>query len=140
MQTRRSPVQHVKREFWKFIQFGLAGVPGFILGIGLNVLLVDRLHWPKPVAYLPVMFLQTASGFLINHYFVFEGAERRPFMRAFLQFWGSMALVRAFDWATYTALVELARMPIVLAQITCTCIFLVVKFGFARIIFRSKTG
>ncbi len=122
----------------QFIRFGMAGLPGFILAIPLNIALIEWAHWRKPLAYLLVVWMQMTAGFIMCHYFVFERDQRRSLLRAYLQFAGSMALIRTADWGTYTALVEWARIPYVLAQLCCTAIFLFVKFVSAKAIFRSR--
>ena len=120
------------------IRFGLAGVPGFLIAIPLNIALIEWAHWPKPAAYLLVVWMQMTAGFLMCHYLVFKTADRRPLWPAYTQFALSMGLIRVFDWATYTALVEFVHLPYVLAQICCTGFFILIKFVSAKAIFRPR--
>lgn len=122
----------------QFIQFGLAGLPAFLIAIPLNIFLVQYAHWPKPVAYVPVIWLQFTAGFLMNHYLVFKTAGKIPFWRAYFQFAASMGIIRIFDWSAYTAATVWAHVPFVLAQICCSGVFLVIKYLSARPIFRHS--
>ena len=121
-----------------FIRFGLAGIPGFLVAIPLNIALNEWAHWPKPLAYLLVVWMQMTTGFLICHYVVFKTAEHRSLLSAYGQFALSMGVIRVFDWVTYTALVEFAGVPYVLAQVSCTAFFILLKFISAQAIFRTR--
>ena len=121
-----------------FLRFGLSGLPGFVLAIGLNILLVQFAHWPKPLAYLPVMWLQMTMGFVMCRWVVFSIAPGQGLVTAYFQFALSMALIRIADWIFYTTLVELAKIPFVGAQFLSSGLFIVIKFLSARAIFKSK--
>ena len=123
-----------------FFRFGLSGLPGFVLAIGLNVLLVELCHWPKPLAYLPVMWLQMTMGFIMCRWVVFSVSPGQGLLTAYFQFAVSMALIRIADWILYTSLVEAAKIPFVVAQLSSTGLFIVIKFLSARAIFRSKSS
>ncbi len=123
-----------------FLRFGLSGLPGFALAIGLNVLLIELCHWPKPAAYLPVMWLQMTMGFAMCRWVVFSTEPGRGLMAGYLQFALSMALIRVGDWIFYTTLVEAVKIPYVIAQIMSSGLFIVIKFLSARAIFKSKSS
>ncbi len=124
------------REAGMFVRFGMSGLPGFLIAILLNILLVEMAHWPKPVAYVPVVWMQMTAGFLFCRYFVFRHEIQRSFWVAYGQFALSMGLIRVADLGLYTCLVELAHVPYVAAQIMSTGIFIFVKFASAKAIFR----
>jgi putative flippase GtrA len=126
------------KEASAFLRFGLAGAPGFLIAVPLNFALIEWAHWPKPLAYLLVAWMQMTSGFLMCHYLVFKTAERRSLFTAYGQFAASMATIRAFDWATYSSLVMFLHVPFVLAQIACAGFFLLLKFVSAKAIFRPR--
>ena len=102
----------------------------------LNVSLIETFHWPKPLAYLPVVWMQMTVGFVMCRLLVFGDDLEKPIVAAYGQFALSMALIRIADWGFYTTLVESARVPYLAAQISSIGLFLVVKFISARAIFR----
>ena len=123
------------RQTVTFLRFGLSGLPGFALAIAANVLLIEVFHWPKPVAYLLVIWLQMTMGFVMCRYLVFPEASHHSLVNAYLQFALSMGLIRIADWSLYTSLVEFAKIPYVIAQISTTLIFIGIKFFSAKAIF-----
>jgi putative flippase GtrA len=134
--TRRSLVS----EAGHFLQFGLSGLPAFVVALGLNKFLVDFAGWPKPVAYLPVVWMQMNVGFLMCHYIVFRSPQPRPLLRAYWQYILSMWVIRGVDWLSYTFLVEVIRIPYLVAQISTSAVLLLVKFMSAKAIFRSRAA
>jgi putative flippase GtrA len=129
-----------RREAATFIRFGLSGLPGFVVGLGVNVLLIEACHWPKPVAYLLVMWVQITMGFLMARWLVFRAAApAKSVAAAYLQYALSMGLIRVADWTLYTTLVEFLRINYVIAQVCGTALFIVIKFLFAKAIFRHKS-
>jgi len=127
------------RDAVNFLRFGLSGLPGFLLAIGVNILLIEVFHWPKPLAYLLVVWIQMTLGFAMCRVLVFPENPAAPILSAYLQFALSMGLIRIADWSLYTALVEIARFPYVLTQVFTTVLFLGVKFFSAKAIFRPKS-
>ena len=125
------------KEALNFLRFGLSGLPGFLLAIGANILLIEVFHCPKPVAYLFVIWFQMTMGFVMCRTLVFSGAQNKSLLQAYLQFALSMGLIRILDWSLYTALVEFLKVPYVIAQVSTSALFLGVKFLSARAIFRS---
>lgn len=126
------------REAGQFLKFGLSGLPAFLVALGLNKLLVDFAGWPKPVAYLPVVWMQMNVGFLMCHYVVFRSSQPRPLLRAYWPYILSMWAIRGVDWLSYTFLVEVIRIPYLVAQIATSAVLLLAKFISAKAIFRSK--
>jgi putative flippase GtrA len=123
-----------------FLRFGLSGLPAFLVALGMNKFLVEIAHWPKPVAYLPVVWMQMNVGFLMCHYFVFRTSERRSLLNAYWQYTLSMWAIRGVDWLSYTLLVEAVKVPYLVAQISTSAVLLVVRFLSAKAIFRSKAA
>jgi putative flippase GtrA len=121
-----------------FLRFGLSGLPGFVLGLALNVFLVERGGWPRPVAYGLVVWLQMSCGFVMCRYVVFAEGREVPLLKAYAQFVGSMALIRVADWLLYTLAVEVLAVPFVIAQVSMTAIFIVLKFISAKAIFSRR--
>lgn len=132
--TRPPLVQQVSH----FLKFGLSGLPAFLVAIALNKYLVDVVHWPKPLAYLPVVWMQMNVGFLMCHYFVFRTNAQRSLLTAYWQYIVSMWTIRGVDWVLYTFLVEMVRIPYMFAQISISAVLLIVKFISAKAIFGSR--
>jgi putative flippase GtrA len=126
----------LKKDLVTFLKFGLAGLPAFVVAVPLNIVLIEWAHWPKPVAYLLVVFIQMTAGFLMNHYLVFRTTEERPLLPAYGKYVLSLGAIRLLDWCSYTALVELIHIRYVIAQIGCSVFFLLVKYISAKAIFR----
>ncbi|HEX4770760.1 MAG TPA: hypothetical protein VH351_08020 [Bryobacteraceae bacterium] len=61
------PRRSLASEAGHFLQFGLSGLPAFVVALGLNKFLVEFAGWPKPVAYLLVVWMQMNIGFLMCH-------------------------------------------------------------------------
>src|SRR4051812_15471042 len=89
----------------RIFRFGLAGLPGFVCAIGLNILLIEVFQWPKPVAYLLVVWMQMTVGFAMCRWVVFTEDLNRGILAAYGQFALSMAVIRVLDWLFYTLLV-----------------------------------
>jgi putative flippase GtrA len=67
---------------------------------------------------------------------VFDGANKKSLVQSYLQFALSMGLIRVLDWCLYTALVEFLQIPYVIAQVSCSLLFIGIKFLSAKAIFR----
>ena len=119
-----------------FLRFGLSGLPGFLLAIAANVFLIEIFHAPKPVAYLFVIWLQMTMGFIMCRTLVFAGANGKSVLQSYLQFALSMGLIRILDWSLYITLVEFLRIQYLIAQLSCSLVFLGIKFLSAKAIFR----
>ena len=124
------------KEALTFLRFGLSGLPGFLLAIAANVLLIEAFHTPKPVAYLFVIWLQMTMGFVMCRTVVFDRAANKSLLQSYLQFALSMGLIRVLDWSLYTTLVEFLQIPYVIAQVSCSFLFIGIKFLSAKAIFR----
>jgi putative flippase GtrA len=138
LSSPRSGQRSLATEALHFLQFGLSGLPAFLVALALNKFLVAVAGWPKPVAYLPVVWMQMNVGFLMCHYVVFRSNEHRPLLTAYWQYILSMWAIRGIDWLLYTLLVEVIHIPYLVAQISTSAVLLLVKFFSAKAIFRSK--
>jgi putative flippase GtrA len=128
------------KQIASFVRFGLSGLPGFLIAIAINVWVVERFHWPKPVAYVLVMWIQMSLGWLMCRTVVFRDGQNTSALGSYFQFALSMGIIRIADWLLYTTLVELVKVPYVLAQISTSAIFLFIKFLSAKAIFRPSSS
>ena len=130
----------IVKEAGTFLRFGMSGLPGFLLAIALNILLIEKGHWAKPVAYLLVVWVQMTAGFFMCYYFVFTSDQKRSLWIAYGHFALSMGVIRIADWCLYTTLVEAAGVKYVYAQIASTGIFILIKFVRAKSIFKPRSS
>jgi putative flippase GtrA len=116
----------------KLLKFLGAGLPAFVVAVPLNFWLVDRVGWPKPLAYFLVLFLQVSFNYLMCKVFVFRSEGRRASVGEYAKFTSGLLLFRAFDWGLYVILVEYVGVYYLLAQISNVVIFSIAKFFFAE--------
>ncbi|MEZ5171915.1 MAG: GtrA family protein [Acidimicrobiia bacterium] len=123
-----SPLTRLKR----FGVFMLAGLPAFVLAIGLNIVLVERTPLPAWLAYPLVLWVQVTINFFLARRFVFEASTLHASLRAqYVTFLAGVSVVRAFDWLAYVIMVA-AGVYFVAAQLINVVAFSVVRFLFAR--------
>ncbi len=116
----------------KLLRFLLAGLPGFVVAVGLNLFLLHVLGWPGPIAYAAVLVVQVTVNFLFCIYFAFDRNTDKSIARQFSAFLSGILLARVFDWALYVALTELLGIPYLAAQLFNIIVFSIAKFAFAR--------
>jgi putative flippase GtrA len=121
----------------KILRFLLAGVPAFIVALGLNYLLVKQLHLPKSSAYAVVLTVQIVINFFACRYFVFDLHPEHHWRRAFVIFFNGIILFRLADWGLYVLLTHL-KFPFLAAQVLNVALFGLLKFEFARRVFEQK--
>lgn len=122
-------------------KFLLAGLPGFILAIPLNFLLVDFCDLAKWGAYLIVLFMQVNMGFAICRWKVFTASKTKPVMRQYWEFLGAVAVFRTLDAISYSFMVSKLPFAFMVGNRNCyylvyqlanVVIFSVAKFVFCR--------
>lgn len=123
----------------KLFRFLLAGLPGLIVAIFLNLLLL-RLGWPGPLAYAVVLVIQVCINFFFCLFFVFERSVERHIVGLFFVFVSGILLWRVLEWLLYVAATELADVPHIMAQLGCGAVFALAKFVFARRTIEGKQG
>jgi putative flippase GtrA len=117
----------------------MAGIPAFAAALLTNLFLVDKLHWPKPVAYMLVLCLQMTINFFICRVLVFEPVADAPIFRQYTHFMSGNGAIRFIEWLFYTILVEGFRVHYLTVQIVSIVVFASVKFKFAESLFEPKT-
>ena len=118
--------------FLKLLRFLLAGLPAFLIAVPLNLVLVERLAWPKPLAYALVLVLQVTINFFACILFVFKRDTTRSIASQFLVFASGILLARVLDWGLYTILVKVTSIHYVAIQLFNVVVFSITKFAFAR--------
>jgi putative flippase GtrA len=128
----------------KYIQFLAAGVPGLLLALPLNLLLVEWAGLSKQIAYALVLLLQVSVNYVMCRWFVFRADDRQQGgLQEFLGFMGGILCFRLGDWALYVALVQWVSVHYLLIQLFNVVVFSVFKFLFSRWLFargRSVPG
>lgn len=122
----------------KLLRFLLAGLPGFLVAVSLNLFLLKVLDWPGPIAYAAVLLVQVTVNFLFCIYFVFERNTEKSIARQFFAFLSGILMARVFDWALYVALTELLGIPYLVAQLSNILVFSIAKFAFARRVIEGR--
>jgi putative flippase GtrA len=122
----------------RFIRFALTGVPAFAAAVGLNWILVSRLHWPKSPAYAAVLAIQVLVNFAGLRYVVFDRTKARPAWQQMLGFASGVALFRILDWASYSVLVVFWPQRYVVIQLANAVVFAAPKFLFSSWVFEKQ--
>ena len=116
-------------DIFKFLAVGL---PSFIIAIPLNILLVEKYGFWKPVSYAIVLVAQTTVNFFLCRRFVFKPSEHKPIRQQYLEFMGAVAVFRGMDWGVYSILVKTTDINYILIQCVNVVIFSIAKFFFSR--------
>jgi putative flippase GtrA len=124
----------------KLVRFLAAGLPGFLVALGLNWLLVSFGNWPKPLAYALVLLVQFTLNFFVCFYWVFERKTPRPTWRQYWQLLSGVAITRGADWVVYTILTGVAGLPYLAVQLFNVLLFALLRFKFATMIFEGRGG
>lgn len=144
---QRQAVQNLQRGF-DYIKFMAAGLPSFILAIPLNYMLVEWATLPKSAAYALVLAFQVTVNFFMLRRYVFKERTGRSLFSDFAAFFSGIMLFRFADFLLYSALVYYAgtwlcalvgQRYYIAIQLANVVIFSVLKFVFAKRLFRSVT-
>ncbi len=119
----------------KILKFLIAGLPAFVVALATNYLLVSKYDWPKPIAYLIVMWLQMTINFYACRHLVFEVGKHSSIVRQYGQFLSGFATIRVAEWLFYTVLVEMFYMHYIAVQVVSILVFAIVKFRFSESLF-----
>jgi putative flippase GtrA len=118
--------------FIKLFKFLAVGIPAFLIAVPLNWLLVDSLHWPKPVAYALVLIIQVTINFFACILFVFKRDTSKSLLSHFVLFMSGILTARALDWGLYTLLVSTTPIHYLIIQFSNVFLFSLAKFAFVR--------
>lgn len=116
----------------KLLRFVIFGIPAFLIAIPLNLLLVEIIEWPKPVAYALVLIVQVTINFFICIHYVFERDTTRHLLSQLTIFMSGILAVRCLDWGLYTLLVRVTPIHYIIIQFFNVIVFSIAKFAFAR--------
>jgi putative flippase GtrA len=129
-----------KQQASRFVRFALAGIPAFAVAVGLNWILVSRLHWPKSPAYAAVLATQVMVNFAGLRCVVFDRTKARPAWQQMLGFAASVSLFRLLDWVLYSALVAIWPQRYAAIQLGNALVFVAPKFIFSLWVFEKQRG
>jgi len=121
----------------KFLRFWSFGLPMFLAGIALNLLLVRGMHMYKPLAYVFVLAAQTSVNFAFCNWFVFQTNGRLSWMR-FLEFVALILLFRSVEWCAYALLVTHTSIPFLVLQACLMGTLAIPKFITLRMFFEGR--
>jgi len=124
----------------RFAGFLAAGLPAFLIALGLNYLLVQGLGVPKIAAYGPVLVLQALVNYISCRLFVFPASARQhPFWRHFGRFLGGSGVFRLLDWVLY-GILTWAGVHYIVAQALNVVVFALLRFRFVEWLFLGRGG
>lgn len=125
----------------RLLRFWAAGLPAFAAALVVNFLLVEKLYWPKPIAYLVVLWLQMSINFFACRILVFKSTAHVSVFRQYVHFLSGIGTIRLVEWLLYTILVEMFHVYYLAVQVMSIVLFALVKFKFAESLFeRRKTA
>lgn len=116
----------------KLFRFILFGIPAFFVAIPINLLLVEKLLWPKPAAYAFVLVVQVVINFFVCIFLVFERDTSRGLGAQFVVFMTGILAARILDWGLYSLLVRTTPIHYIAIQFFNVIVFSLAKFAFAR--------
>ncbi len=140
LENLTSSLSRRKQQASRFVRFALAGIPAFAAAVGLNWILVSRLHWPKSPAYAAVLATQVMVNFAGLRYVVFDRTKARPAWQQMLGFASSVSLFRLLDWILYSALVVIWPQRYAAIQLGNAMVFVAPKFLFSSWVFEKQRG
>jgi len=121
----------------KFVVFGL---PMFAASIGINIFMVETLHWPKWLSYAIALYVQVTVNFFICRWFIFSPSKTKSIWRQYVGFMSVVAVFRLLDWATYTVLVSTTQIHYIVIQCANVVVFSLAKFYFSKRTIEGETG
>jgi putative flippase GtrA len=122
----------------RLLRFWAAGLPAFAVALVTNALLIEKLYWPKPLAYLVVLWLQMSINFFVCRIIVFESPGHERVFRLYAQFLSGNGTIRLVEWVFYTILVEVFGVYYLAVQLLSIVLFALVKFKFAESLFEGR--
>jgi putative flippase GtrA len=116
----------------KLVRFLVAGLPGLLVAVALNLFLLSVFRFPGPLAYAVALVVQVTVNFFACLLFVFERDVQKSIGAQFLAFVSGIFLARAVEWVAYVGMTEFLGVPYLVAQLSNAAVFSVAKFAFAR--------
>lgn len=117
---------------FKLFKFLVAGLPSFVIALPLNILLVEKLHLPKPVGYMVVLCMQVTVNFFVCRRFVFDPHPEKTLFQQFGHFFSGIIFFRIADWVLYSLLTSYFGLNYVAVQLANIFIFAILKFEFSK--------
>lgn len=115
--------------FIKFIQFGLWGIPGFVLSILLNVFFVEMIDLNVYISFVYVLLIITFLNYFIVDKIVFKSDNKKIAAgNRFILFVAVTLSSRALEWSSYSAIIYFFGFHYILVQIFVSASFVLFKF------------
>ena len=134
-----SPLTGYASQSFHVFKFLVAGIPAFLLALGLNYTFVSVFCLPKDAAYAIVLFIQVSINFFMCRIFVFVPREDTSIWRQYFHFLIGIALFRFADWGVYVIVVEIFGVYFMIVQLANTAFFSLLKYFFARSVIHQGT-
>lgn len=124
----------------KLFQFLLAGFPGFLIGLLLNISLVSQLEWNEALAYSLVLVVQVSINFIVCRHFVFDTDQEKSLLRQYVLFMGNILSARLLDWTLYSLLTLWIPEYYIVIQLFNVVLFSLWKFKWSQRIFEKNNS
>lgn len=124
----------------KLFQFLLAGLPGFLIGLLLNIWLVSRLEWNEALAYSLVLGIQVSINFIVCRYLVFDRDPEKSILYQYISFMGNILSARLLDWLSYSLLTLWVPEYYIAIQFFNIVLFSLWKFKWSQRIFEKDNS
>lgn len=118
------------------IRMGSWGIPGIIIGLGLNFIFVDFWDWNPYVSYLVVLALVSTLNYVIIEKIVFSGNKIGKIQNRVLSYALTIAASRLGEWGFYSFLTGFLGFFYLHAQIIGSLLFIVLKYYMFKRIMR----
>lgn len=128
--------QMVKETLTGVSKMALWGVPGYLLGFGLNFAFNDLLHWNVYLSYFLVSVMVTTLNFFIIDLIVFKGDKGKSLKVRILGYLSVVYTSKIGEWLFYSALIWATAIHYLIVQMITTFIFIVYKYFFLKNTFK----
>ena len=115
------------KEFKRLFRFGLSGILLIFICFPLNYILVEFIHFSKPIAYTVTILVNLVLGFLINQRFVFDSTDP-AFSLPFFLYTIAFFSIRGIDWGVYVIQVNWIGVYYLTAQAINLFVFFMIKY------------
>ena len=122
----------------RLIPFLASGVPGRVLSVAVNGLLVAWLNSPKPLAYLIALMAQTVVNYYLCGRLFFRSPASESPARQFLHYLAGVAGFRLAEWLIYVALVQVIQLHFLLVHCLSIAIQSIPKYKYFEAVFARK--
>lgn len=121
----------------RVIYFGISGLPGFVIAIGLNYTLVDLLNLNVYGSYIVVLIVVSLMNyFIIDKYIFPDQNKKNSTLKKFTGFAAVIVTSRVLEWMMYSLIVYHTNIYYIFIQIFVSTLFVFIKYFILKKIFK----